>query len=249
MDAEGNLAPLRAVAEDYRNIHFSPDGHRLARASAKARKWTCGSRVEQDTLSRLTFDASEDGSPLWAPDGQSIAFSSTRAETAVENLYCQRADGTGEAGRITESANRQVPTSWHPSGKFLAFSEVHPQTDWDILILPLEGDEVSGWKPGNPSAFLDTPFAEAWATFSPDGRWLRTAPTSRGQARSTCALSRARAGEARSRPAENVSVWSRNDKLFYWWEGRSGSPRIPFLGTPFVPRSPECGRRGACRRA
>jgi eukaryotic-like serine/threonine-protein kinase len=113
-----------------------------------------------------------DGFPVWTPNGQRIAFASLRADKATRNLYWQRADGTGEAERLTESANGQTPESWHPSGKFLAFSETHPQTGNDIMMLPLEGDEVSGWKPGKPGVFLNTPFNEYAPAFSPDGRWL-----------------------------------------------------------------------------
>ena len=84
---------------------------------------------ERDTLSRLTFDpGGGPRSPVWTPDGRRIAFASTRADKATCNLYWQRADGTGEAERLTESKNPQSPASWHPSGKFLAFTEQHPQT-------------------------------------------------------------------------------------------------------------------------
>ncbi len=172
MDAEGNLTPLRAAVADYQSIRFSPDGHRLAMSIGQGGQvdvWVY--EWERDTLSRLTFDASEDY-PVWTPDGQRIAFASSRADKGIENLYWQRADGTGEAERLTESANRQFPRSWHPRGKFLAFVELHPQTSWDILTLPLEGDGVSGWKPGNPNVFLNTPVVETMAAFSPDGRWL-----------------------------------------------------------------------------
>jgi len=64
------------------------------------------------------------------------------------------------------------PTSWHPSGKFLAFNEANPQTGLDILILPLTGDEVSGWMLGKLTVFLNDPFSEFQAAFSPDGLWL-----------------------------------------------------------------------------
>src|SRR5262245_43260644 len=40
------------------------------------------------------------------------------------------------------------------------------------MILPIEGDETSGWKPGKPSVFLSTPTAEMEPMFSPDGRWI-----------------------------------------------------------------------------
>jgi serine/threonine-protein kinase len=87
-------------------------------------------------------------------------------------LYWQRADGTGETQRLTESPNAQLPTSWHPSGKYLAFAETNTETDSDIMILPMEGDEASGWKPGKPAVFLNSPAAESEAMFSPDGRWI-----------------------------------------------------------------------------
>src|SRR5262249_8248835 len=62
--------------------------------------------------------------------------------------------------------------SWHPSGKFLALREHRPQTNWDILILPMDGDEAKGWKPGTPTVFLASHFIESEAAFSPDGRSL-----------------------------------------------------------------------------
>jgi serine/threonine-protein kinase len=40
------------------------------------------------------------------------------------------------------------------------------------MILPVEGDDVSGWKAAAPTVFLATPFPEWGAAFSPDGRWL-----------------------------------------------------------------------------
>ena len=40
------------------------------------------------------------------------------------------------------------------------------------MILPMDGDEASGWKPGKPTAFLTTPFNELEPMFSPDGRWI-----------------------------------------------------------------------------
>jgi hypothetical protein len=40
------------------------------------------------------------------------------------------------------------------------------------MILPLEGDDVTGWKPGKPQTFLSTNATESSGMFSPDGRWL-----------------------------------------------------------------------------
>jgi len=183
MDREGKLQPLRAAPGAYDSIRFSPDGRWLALEILEGKNrdvWVY--EWGRDTLSRLTFDPSDDRNPVCTPDGRRIIFSSTRADQAIENLYWQRADGTGDAERLTESKNTQFPRSLHPSGKFLAFGEANPQTSWDILILPLTGDEASGWKPGEPTVFLNGPFIERGAAFSPDGRWLAYSSDESGRA-------------------------------------------------------------------
>ena len=40
------------------------------------------------------------------------------------------------------------------------------------MILPVEGTEAAGWRPGTPAVFLSTPSNETEPTFSPDGRWV-----------------------------------------------------------------------------
>ena len=100
---------------------------------------------------------------------------------ASYNLYWQRADGTGEVQRLTESPNVQSPSSFDPSGKYLAFHEITPKNSNDLMILPIEGDEKSGWKPGKPSVFLSTPAAEIVPMFSPDGRWIAYFSNESGQ--------------------------------------------------------------------
>jgi serine/threonine-protein kinase len=168
---DGKTRPLRPTLAGYFNLMFSPDGRRLAFEMTDQQYDIWVYEWERDTMTRLTFDPAQDRRPVWTPDGRRIVFSSQRADKATFNLYWVRADGTGEPQRLTESKNAQFPTSWHPSGKFLAYYELRPQTA-DLMILPMEGDEASGWKPGQPTAFLATPFSESEAIFSPDGRWI-----------------------------------------------------------------------------
>ena len=128
--------------------------------------------MERDTLTRLTSTPASDRKPVWTPDGQRVTFTSTRADRSTPNLYWQRADGTGEVQRLTQSKNPQLPSSWHPDGRVLAFEEQNPQTGYDVMLLPMEGDFKSGWKPGKPTAFLNSGFAEREPMFAPNGRWL-----------------------------------------------------------------------------
>ena len=101
-----------------------------------------------------------------------IVFRSNRPSRSAFNLYWQRSDGAGDAQRLTEGSHNQQPGSWHPSGKYLAFSEESVETNPDLWILPIDGNESSGWKIGKPTVFLKTPFIEQEPMFSPDGRWL-----------------------------------------------------------------------------
>jgi Tol biopolymer transport system component len=121
--------------------------------------------MERGALTRLTFVPEfVDWYPVWSPDGERLAFSSMRGG-GHSHLFWKRADGTGEAERLTESENGQNVTTWSPDGEVLAFSEQDPETNWDIWLLPLEGKR-------EPRLFLRTHFVERFPYFSPDGRWL-----------------------------------------------------------------------------
>jgi Tol biopolymer transport system component len=126
----------------------------------------------RETVTRLTSDPSFHSKTVWTPDGRRIAFASGRSDRSTLNLYWQRADGIGETERLTDSKHDQRPASWHPNGKLLAFEENNPTTSWDLMILPMNGDDAPRSKPGKPTAFSDTPSAEREPMFSPDGRWL-----------------------------------------------------------------------------
>jgi serine/threonine-protein kinase len=171
LNHSGNIAPLRSATANWSNPHVSPDGGRLAIDIDNGQTDVFVYEWARDTMTRVTFDAARDEKPVWTPDGRRIVFASSR-DNNVLNLYWQHADGSGEVQRLAESPNLQTPASWHPSGKFLAFTEIRPQTLMDLMILPVEGDEASGWKPGKPTVFLSTPFVEVEPMFSPDGRWI-----------------------------------------------------------------------------
>jgi serine/threonine-protein kinase len=170
---DGATTPLRDEPANWLRPRFSPDGDRLAMQIHDGTQWDIWIyEWSRDTLTRLTFDPAQDRDPVWSPDGRHVVFSSTRGGKGVPNLYWRPSDGSGEVGRLTESENAQFPWSWHPSGRFLAFAEQSPQTEWDVKILEMEGDKASGWTPGTTTAFVEDPFAEGYAAFSPDGHFL-----------------------------------------------------------------------------
>ena len=182
MDPEGKTEPLLPTPRDYKNPSFSPDGKRLAvdiDEGGNSDLWVY--ELERETLSRLTFDEGNDHGPVWTPDGQWVTFASNRGGGRVLNLYWKRADGTGDAERLTESSNSQFPFSWSPDGKVLAFFEPSPGTNMDLWTLPMEGDGAGGLKPGKPTQFLRMSFRQWDPAFSPDGRWIAYQSDESGQ--------------------------------------------------------------------
>ena len=71
---------------------------------------------------RFTFDPAQDELPVWTPDGLRLVFASER--NGPFNLFWQAADGTGPVERLTDSANKQVPTSFSPDGTRLLFTSI-----------------------------------------------------------------------------------------------------------------------------
>jgi eukaryotic-like serine/threonine-protein kinase len=171
MDRTGRRTPLRAMSTNWGNPRFSPDGTRLAVEINDGKQlavWVY--EWEHDRASQLTLNPAQNQKPVWTPDGRRIVFWSNR--DVQQNLYWQRADGTGDAQRLTNSPHPQSAASWHPGGRILAFQETRPHTGADLMVVAIEGDELTGWKVGTPTVFLGTPALEREPMFSPDGKWL-----------------------------------------------------------------------------
>jgi Tol biopolymer transport system component len=217
MDHEGKFTPLRQTPGNYYNPAFSPDGKRLALDISDGKRrdiWVY--EWERDTLTRLTFAGDNNTFPLWTPDGQGIVYSS-QEKGGAPNLWWIRADGAGNAQRLAESKYQQAEHSFRPDGKVLAFAEFNPGTGWDIMTLSIEGDEKSGWKPGEPKPFVNSPFAEQTPAFSPDGRWLAYASTESGNFEVYVRPFPGPGGKWQiSTGGGVIPTWSRNGKeLFY----------------------------------
>jgi dipeptidyl aminopeptidase/acylaminoacyl peptidase len=179
MERDGKFQPLRESPANYVSPAFSPNGKQLAMEIFDGKRndiWVY--EWGRDTLTRITFASEPSRVPVWTPDGQRITYSSQ--EKGVANLYWKRSDGSGDAQRLTESKSVQYGQSWRPDGKVLAFTQYNPDTRGDIMTLPMEGNEKSGWKPGEPRVFLNSPYDEMSPAFSPDGRWLAYASNESG---------------------------------------------------------------------
>jgi Tol biopolymer transport system component len=217
MDREGKFTPLREALANYTNPVFSPDGKRLALQIYDGKRpdiWVY--EWERDTLTRLTFAGEANAYPAWTPDGQRITYSS-QEKGGSYNLWWIRADGAGDAQRLAESNQPQYADSWRPDGKVLAFTQTNPGTSNDVLTLPMEGNEKSGWKPGEPKPFVNSAFAEGEPAFSPDGRWLAYQSTESGNIEVYVRPFPSPGGKWQiSTDGGDLPKWSRNGKEFFY---------------------------------
>jgi Tol biopolymer transport system component len=217
MDHEGKFQPLRETPAVYYNPAFSPDGKRLALEIFDGKRrdiWV--DEWERDTLTRLTFGGESNTNPVWTPDGQRIVYSSLE-KGGTYNLWWIRADGGGNAQRLEESKSPQSASSWRPDGKVLAFEQLNSSTSSDIMTLSIEGDEKSGWKPGESKPFVNSAFIEVAPAFSPDGRWLAYASNESGSYEAYVRPFPGPGGKWQvSTGGGRYTEWSRNGKeLFY----------------------------------
>jgi serine/threonine-protein kinase len=184
MDRSGALSALRAQPAYWYNAEFSPDGRRIAmdiRGAGQTDIWV--HEWSRGTLTRVTSDTANEEFPVWTPDGARLVYRSFTSSTDPSGnaITWKRADGTGDAQILVHSKAALMPGSWHPTGRLLAYSATRPGSDDDVMILPVEGGEAAGWKPGRPAAFVHSAARERAPTFSPDGRWLSYTSNESGQ--------------------------------------------------------------------
>jgi TolB protein len=90
--------------------------------------------IKNDRLRQLSFDETEDGRPVWSPDGSQLAFSSRRDGNL--DLWLINADGTNLRRLTSHPADDRYP-AWSPDGAKIAFASDRAGSS-DIWVLALQ---------------------------------------------------------------------------------------------------------------
>jgi dipeptidyl aminopeptidase/acylaminoacyl peptidase len=170
-DRAGKTLGAMSAPPDASGIRISPDGRRAGvnhTVQGDMDIWS----LDGTRASRLTSDAARDRDPIWSSDGTRIVFSSNRK--GHFDLYQKPSSGGGSEAPLLESAQDKVPHDWSADGRYIVYDSIDPQSGDDLWILPLDGDRT-------PWPFLKTNFAERYAQFSPDGRWVAYASNESGR--------------------------------------------------------------------
>ena len=165
-DREGKQLSTIGQPGEYFNVLLAPDEKRLAAAIPSSET---GARdvwlvdLARGTPTRFTFDAAEDFVPIWSPDGSRIVFVSDRDGSG--NLYQKSADGAGNEELLLKTNERKWPSDWSRDGKFIIYTTLTQNTKNDLWVLPMTGEK-------KPFPYLQSPFNEDHARFSPDGHFV-----------------------------------------------------------------------------
>jgi Tol biopolymer transport system component len=162
------------AAADYYEFALSPNGEHVATLigsfSSDRDLWVV--ERARGISTRFTFDDAIEGWPVWSPDGSQIAFTSN--EPGGFAVYRKRADGVGDAERISPPGQDIGPWDWSSDGRYIVCAVNAGATRWDIAVLPLEGDR-------KPIPFAGSQFSEQAPRFSPDGRWIAYSSSESGR--------------------------------------------------------------------
>ena len=160
-DGRGGSRTLVAEPGMYQFPRFSPDGKRIAFASASdsaTNIWTF--ELSSGTLRRVTTGGTVNDRPEWMPDGKHLLFTSNRAGSY--EIWTQSVDGSAPAERLLQSKGRQILEAtisrdgrallYRASGQGIFFRRL----DGDTNVRPIAQGEVG----------------EFAARLSPDGRFV-----------------------------------------------------------------------------
>jgi serine/threonine-protein kinase len=163
VDREGREELLETPARQHVYPRLSPDGTRVALNTGGPPApaiWMWD--MSRQSLQPFTLDPAGNSMLTWSPDGQRLAFGSSRL--GVSNLFWQAADGSGEPERLLESDRIQMPLSFAPDGRLLFSADVAGHGR-DVHALSMDGS-------GQVDPILYGTTTEGNAEVSPDGHWI-----------------------------------------------------------------------------
>ena len=160
VDRSGREQVVDAPSRAYNTPRISPDGKRIAVSVADQEQDIWLWDIARRQLTRLTFEPSVEGYPLWTPDGMHVFFSSSRA--GISSPFWKRSDNTGPVEPVTAGQGPFTAFSASPDGKMLVVS-INSGSDLAVVRLDQRSE---------PTRLIEAPDIQTNAEVSPDGRWL-----------------------------------------------------------------------------
>jgi serine/threonine-protein kinase len=157
---DGGQAETLGAPGDIDQPRLSPDGTRVAFTrpdpqSGNRDVWFL--EIARGILTRLTLNVANDWFPVWSPDGKQILFGSDRkGGPSIVPFLKMSMEPVSEESALPGT---EPPFDWSRDGKWITTGTK------DVWVAPTSGGRT-------PFKFLETPFRDGDARFSPDGEWI-----------------------------------------------------------------------------
>jgi len=165
VDRQGDPLGTLGPPGQYRQVVLSPDGRRVAVEIVRSEDgydlWIMD--VARGVMSLVAAGPGEQSNPVWAPDGESLVFSSDSGAGATLRRKGLRA--TDPETILEDAPGGNFGEDWSPDGQTLLFLRQPTSTQQSIWALSPDGDTES-------EPILDVGVWVDEPQLSPDGRWL-----------------------------------------------------------------------------
>ncbi len=175
LDMAGNEVSDPSPADLHGQVALSNDGKRAAfRGADNTTIWV--RNLARGTATRFTFEDGDHFAPLWSPDDKWLLYTTNRE--GIHQVFRKLSSGLGSEELVFELEGKPDLADlgawdWSPDGRFLTMDLVNRETDMDIVLYDLQGQELS--------TLIQSPYYEGEGHFSPDGRWLAYSSGESGQ--------------------------------------------------------------------
>lgn len=163
--AGGALEPLPVFAPNLFQAAISRQGNRLAWRQDMNdlnlwRREINPATGKAEAPVKLIASSAWDGAPQYSPDGQRIAFASSRMGSTEVWI----SDRNGEKPfQLTNRGSTSSTPRWSPDGRLIAFDSLE-EGQWDVYLVSSDG--------GTPRRFTTETAEDSCPSWSRDGQWI-----------------------------------------------------------------------------
>ncbi|HMA18259.1 MAG TPA: hypothetical protein VKS03_07455, partial [Thermoanaerobaculia bacterium] len=216
VDRKGSELGTLGEIGDYEEIVISPDGRRVA---ATRRDPANGQNLDLWILdstsgvgSRLSSDRTDELSPSWFPDGESVAYITEHA--GFYDLSTRPLGGGPERLLLRTQYDKTYPEV-SSDGRSLVYCSAEAGGFNDLAFVALAGEP-------RPTRLTSTAeFDEGYPAFSPDSQWLAYQSDESGQAEVYVRRFPDGAGQRVSTSGGVMPIWRRDGKELFF-QSRDG---------------------------
>jgi Tol biopolymer transport system component len=227
----GAATTLPGEPRYFSDPRVSPDGRRAAVHIQDEEDDVWVVDLARGTMLRLSTTPAEDETPVWSPDGRSVAWTGSRPDVA-RGVFRRPADGSGSEELLFTSDLHLHVNDWSADGKTLLLQLQGAKTGADLYTLDVETRKAD--------VFLQTRFREHSARLSPSGRHLAYVSDESGRDEVYVQTFPEPGGKVRvTIDGGQQPLWSRDGRSIYFRDLRSVWAARFDPGPPFSVSAPE----------